>query len=535
MGAIIGNNNQVTINVTDMVPPDNLATIDKDGKIGNAVSKDKFQESFDAKSMDLDKKIEDIKKQVESNFKGTLKPSSPTPTEDGSYKPEISSELDKPTDPSSTVDWGAKYPNAGDLRAKQGYNTMFYKKGTVWTKSETKIDAATAKQVFDPSDNSSPAVMKATAGYISNPVNIGAIKVGSGSGESIAVLDFNQNGYIDNAGTLINASTHKTTDFIPVPSSFLSVLVDQAAAYSTVLYDASKVFIKTLGGSVAGGIEYNKIFDFDSNVAFIKYIHGVSDINTASVKFLKSNYILPWLKSENTSKLQGKKILWIGTSIPAGYPKQSDLNTWAYPNIIANRNKATIFNKSVPGGVIRKALSNGGSMGGADALSFTNTASAINYQNTIISKIGTSEEPDIIVMDYSVNDYAVDKSDADGYATFDMTSENLNTFLGSYNFVIKKILQAKPGIKLYLICHFSNSSKTTNIPNWINLNNAIVKLGEYWQIPTLKLFNETGWIVRNGVDMLATMAPDNIHPASKSDNSSVQKLADLIENFILTH
>lgn len=130
---------QISINVTDLVPPANIATIDKDGLSGNAVSKDKFNTDFANLSSSLDQKIETLKEQVESDFKGTVNPSSPAPTEDGSYKPEISSEDDKPTDPTSTADWGTKYPNLGNLRAKRGYYTMFYKKGTVWTRSETKM------------------------------------------------------------------------------------------------------------------------------------------------------------------------------------------------------------------------------------------------------------------------------------------------------------------------------------------------------------------------------------------------------------
>ncbi|SIT25679.1 hypothetical protein SAMN05421786_11555 [Chryseobacterium ureilyticum] len=89
--------------------------------------------------------LTDIHQAVESEFKGILNPTGMAPTEDGSYKPAVSSELDKPTDPTSTLDWGTKYPNAGNLRSKQGYSTMFYKKGTVWTKSETKIDVNSEK------------------------------------------------------------------------------------------------------------------------------------------------------------------------------------------------------------------------------------------------------------------------------------------------------------------------------------------------------------------------------------------------------
>ncbi|MDM1557046.1 hypothetical protein HX126_21050 [Chryseobacterium indologenes] len=83
--------------------------------------------------------LTDIHKIVESDFKGVISPTGPVPTESGMYKPTISSEDDKPSDPNSTADWGKKYPNANNLRAKDGYDTMFYFNGVSWSKSETKI------------------------------------------------------------------------------------------------------------------------------------------------------------------------------------------------------------------------------------------------------------------------------------------------------------------------------------------------------------------------------------------------------------
>lgn len=77
--------------------------------------------------------------QMLHNIATPISPSDATPTEIGWYKPQISSELDKPTDPNSTTDWGEKYPNAGDLRAKSGYDTLFYFSGTNWKKTEVKF------------------------------------------------------------------------------------------------------------------------------------------------------------------------------------------------------------------------------------------------------------------------------------------------------------------------------------------------------------------------------------------------------------
>ncbi|SHH95876.1 hypothetical protein SAMN05421866_0037 [Chryseobacterium oranimense] len=119
--------------------------------------------------------------QLLNNVAKPISPSDPSPTVVGWYKPQISSELDKPTDPNSTTDWGEKYPNAGNLRAKSGYDTLFwFGGGTTWKKAEVKLPSNSAKTVYDPTDNVNPSTMKAAAdrwdkllyvnkGFLENP------------------------------------------------------------------------------------------------------------------------------------------------------------------------------------------------------------------------------------------------------------------------------------------------------------------------------------------------------------------------------
>ncbi|EFK36789.1 Uncharacterised protein [Chryseobacterium gleum] len=122
---------QVNVVVTDFIPPENVATIDKNSLVGNAISKEQFTQGQKDQDEAFDKKLAEIKQKVDSDFKGVISPTDPTPTEDGSYKPAISS-----------ADPGTNYPNAGNLKAIKGFSTMFYKKGTVWTKSEEEMPQA---------------------------------------------------------------------------------------------------------------------------------------------------------------------------------------------------------------------------------------------------------------------------------------------------------------------------------------------------------------------------------------------------------
>ncbi|SMP16404.1 right-handed parallel beta-helix repeat-containing protein [Chryseobacterium profundimaris] len=72
--------------------------------------------------------------QVLNNFARPISPSDTGPfTADRWYKPSV-----------STDDPGTTYTNAGNLTAKNGYDTLFWYNGTTWTKTEVKLPTSTA-------------------------------------------------------------------------------------------------------------------------------------------------------------------------------------------------------------------------------------------------------------------------------------------------------------------------------------------------------------------------------------------------------
>lgn len=234
------NSQQVTINITDPIPPSNIATIDKDGLVGNAVSKDKFQ-------IDLSAFKTEVQGMIDSDFKGVISPSDPAPKEDGSYKAAVSSRDNIDVDPNN---YGTLYNNAGNYRAKEGYITYFYKKGSIWTKSEDKIikDGKSIKQweTLIPSDfplaNSVEAVQIVKNGLIyqlKNGVSSLATDIPGSSSKWVEVVgdsksinmlfnngefqksDFVQKGFIYHGtdfpdGSIQGDWDNKTTNFISV-------------------------------------------------------------------------------------------------------------------------------------------------------------------------------------------------------------------------------------------------------------------------------------------------------------------------------
>ena len=239
----------------------------------------------------------------------------------------------------------------------------------------------------------------------------------------------------------------------------------------------------------------------------------------------------------------GKKIAWYGTSIPQGYPKQTQQDTWSHANRGAKAVGAAIQNSSVPNGVIRESKTDGSTLGIRDKLSFTRTTSPINYQNSMLSLIGTANEPDLFVFDYGVNDNGADTSDFSNFDPSDpynkanlpdrisIASRNKKTYIGAQNWVIDQLLKAKPNARIAFVTHFSRDAHDrTN--KWEKLIHVQDALGEYWGFPTCKVYLKTGWINRGGNNTIKTYTPDGIHPASSSSTQSVDILTVIVSDFL---
>lgn len=242
-----------------------------------------------------------------------------------------------------------------------------------------------------------------------------------------------------------------------------------------------------------------------------------------------------------TQDWTNKKIAWYGTSIPAGYPNQSNQQDYGYPNMVAELLGATCYNYCVSAGQIRENDSTG-SNPVFHTQSFTNTQyiTNTNYLSKIVNLIGTADEPDLFVFDYGVNDYVHDPLDIDNVAGYDFTSEDTNTFLGSYNKVLKELFTAKPTAKVMLVTHYSDDGvQVPALQNgkncWKTLNDLIVKIAEYWNVPILDLRNISGMHKTNGVENISVYCPDLIHPASDTNAVAVKNIANICTRFILNN
>lgn len=339
-------------------------------------------------------------------------------------------------------------------------------------------------------------------------------------------------------GAYINSATPTTNNFYSTSDS-IAVEPDQEyilkiGAFGLAWYDQAGVFISTSGN----------INDSLTMRTVISPANAVSCV--ASISISKKEELVMYKGSDFYLKTQidgvdipqddkywaNKKIAWYGTSIPNGFPQQTNQNEFAYPNLVAKELGCDIQNYCISSGKIRLNDTQGNPVT-TTGQSFTNLNALDNYQTRMLDLIGTDLEPDLFVFDYGVNDYSTDPIDIDNIGAYNFTSEDLNTFLGSYNVVLKELFNAKPTARAILLTHYSDDDNANGKGYWKKLNDLIVAIGNHWGVPVLDLRKLTGVRNANWVNNITIYCPDGIHPASDTDKKLINIITRLLKQFIL--
>ena len=350
------------------------------------------------------------------------------------------------------------------------------------------------------------------------------------SGNLLERVSFTNGGYINNNNEVISFPSYKyANDYIEIYPSTRYV-ISFAATYVGVYFDENKNFIGAIKGSTDDGTN-NYEFSSPPNAKYVKV--NVSSSDTVQSLSLKN----AGLSLVPKSGWQNKKIAWFGTSIPAGYPHSNtdtDRDIYSHANLAVHDLSGNINNKCVPAGGIGLGV----------ALSFARTTDAINYQNSLLSLIGTANEPDLVVFDYGVNDYDQHPSDIDAFnpadpfnPTMSIDSRDMNTFIGAHNKIIDEMLTLKSDLKFCFITHFSTDNASPAIPvkkdHWKKLVQCQQALADYWSAPILNLHEKTGYRNRSNFDSITPVMPDHIHPAS-GDGRSVESLRNIMRQFLVS-
>lgn len=268
------------------------------------------------------------------------------------------------------------------------------------------------------------------------------------------------------------------------------------------------------------------------------------------------------------TSLYGKRIVWFGTSIPAGA-----VNGKTYPALVGEKLGATVFNEALGSSPMSDAVPVNESRLRALALTedekqakdwyseLTDAQKAIAISSSFDHKFtkyltGGSVGPvDLYVFDHGYNDYYY--LDPSNYMTEPDDPNDKSYPLGAANFLINAILQDNPRAKIVWIGHYENAlDDPTDHQSW---GKPVAELQEYisekYGIPLCKVWENTGWsnphkITTTGYWSGQTWIPsggtsrqdyvkncafaDGIHPNTDGSGESTNRYATIIADWLRT-
>lgn len=301
----------------------------------------------------------------------------------------------------------------------------------------------------------------------------------------------------------------------------------------------------------------------------------ISDLNAPNTYVIinKSTVISHINNVENGYK-NGKKMVWFGTSIPAGTVSISGA-VYSYPTLVGKKLGVTVYNESVGSSGVRAG--HYGYVTGSDPMGYAgiyyeplmrslslssaekqsifdnwstwqpiiptapstipDSAGQAFYKNCSwdvkLAKYlsgGSIGQCDLYVFDHGHNDTGVGY-DYNALNTMPADPKDRKYFLGAMNFIIDKILSDNPYATICFIGHYENDRKT-------GISVAQTTLSEYWDFPLLKLWEKLGWtqkqVTSGGVTKTITQwwMPDDLHPHSNTTGKAIIKYADALIPFI---
>lgn len=281
----------------------------------------------------------------------------------------------------------------------------------------------------------------------------------------------------------------------------------------------------------------------------------------------------------------GKKIVWFGTSIPAGVIDDGQQEgEGSYPTRIGQMLGATVYNESIGGSAVRAGdehaitandpMGYGGMSAPGLMLSLSlssaekqdifdhwndkwkdiitynqnliNVSSDVHknmYKNAswdiLLAKYltgGSVGQCDLYVFDHGYND-GVKTYGFEDLPTVPSTANDRTYFLGAMAFLIDKILSDNPNAHICFIGHWSNDKGTGNNSTSL-VAQGQEKLAEIWKYQLCKTWEKIGWsantITSDGVTkpVYQFWCLDGVHPASDTSGKALQHYAETIYPFM---
>lgn len=355
---------------------------------------------------------------------------------------------------------------------------------------------------------------------------------------------------------------------------FLLFLNDNSEVLETYGYDTGKFYENYVIDSVPVGCT-KIVVNCQTEVGYLQYLlkTNLSVEEYIDNKFEES-------KTKNDSYWTGKKIVWFGTSIPAGVVNAGESGgNGSYPVRVGEMLGATVYNESVGSSAVRigmhDAITNddiNGYSGCPATCCLFSLSGTVDEKKEIVSNwstwknkfsigaetidsiISRGEEQeqiydrsyevklskylsgglvgqcDLYVIDHGYNDAGNNNgNDYSDLKNIPLDTLDRTYFIGAMNYIINKIKTDNFRASICIVSHYNDEGVFNNLVE------AQRYVADYWNIPFIEIYDKIGFstsskITINGVTKTVKdwWLTDGIHPSSDTTGEALKHYAEVL-------
>lgn len=156
-----------------------------------------------------------------------------------------------------------------------------------------------------------------------------------------------------------------------------------------------------------------------------------------------------------------------------------------------------------------------------------------SYENRLV----TPEVPDFFFFNHGFND--IDAGTSIDYSIIPPDSRDRNTFIGASNFIIDRVLEINPNVRILFIGHYQGDDAKS-----INIRTALTTLSQYWSAPFYDLSKKLNWCNQpitvagswvdgvwipgadNTMSLKDYYIPDAVHPSTDISGKAINLITE---------
>jgi len=180
----------------------------------------------------------------------------------------------------------------------------------------------------------------------------------------------------------------------------------------------------------------------------------------------------------------GMKVLWLGTSIPAGCE---------YPQYVCQALNMECVNKSVGASYLCFDKDSTYEICRALTARKTETKDYANYDNLVAPFIA---DADYVVVDHGYNDgeniYGLREIVDKGRDAIDWNSEDRSDFIGAFNYLYNRMKESNPDVKVIVGGYFQNNCTISYTNRGYYISVVLEWIADHYNLPILDAWNYVG-------------------------------------------